>query len=406
MLGEAHYKDRFKRILPSGVLNHFQQATEWLRSQCRWRATQMFRFVHKYYKRLDRCGKASAYNFDILSHFELTELITFCPQDDTFCQSAGTCLSRVFALPMGGPLSAQAADLHSLWCFHLQKQRFHVLGELRSTDAGYPIWVSSTSRVIALAHFKDNILVAAKGPGASWAMCDVCLLLQHAWSLRVLYPCINDHVSDCRLCCMTGELYALGIAMDWRRGWGTVYVHPSALTSSWQLKQGAPLQSSWAVTETGLSNLFTGVLMNCRPFLSAWSEYLMSAAAWLHISILCGHDKGMAVRATQKAIQHFHRYSPHDVLLSQEWVLYVSRCMPSTREEVRQRLWAWLQRHMPHGMGTGMLHGISHMPAPIQIGAVTGPTLVTPVRLFDCPHNGGGGRGSVACLFADLSGRR
>ena len=193
-------------------------------------------------------------------------------------------------------------------------------GGVRSTDAGYPIWVSGTGRVIALAQFRDNILIAAKGPGA---MSDVCLLLQHAWSLRGLCPCINDVVSDCQLYCMKGEQYALGIAMERRRGWGTVYVHPSALTPSWQLKQGAPLQSSWAVTKTGLSNFSSGYLMNRRPFLSAWSEYLMSAAAWLQISILCGHDKGMAVRATQKAIQRFVSYSPHDVLLSQEWILYV-----------------------------------------------------------------------------------
>ena len=204
VLGEADCKDQFNRILPSDVPNHFQQATEWLRSQRRWRATQMFWSVHKYDKRLDRCGKASAYNFDILSHSELTELITFCLQDGSFCQGAGTCWSRAFALPMGGPFSAQVADLRSLWCFHLQKQRFDVLGELRSTDVGYPIWVSSTGRVIALAQFKDNILVSAKGPGASWAMSDVCLLVQHAWSLRVLCPCINDHVSDCYVLCDRG----------------------------------------------------------------------------------------------------------------------------------------------------------------------------------------------------------
>ena len=134
VLGVADCKDHFNRILPCDVLNHFQQATEWLRNQRRWRATQMFWSVHKYDKRLDRFGKASAYNFDILSH-----LITFCLQDDSFCHSAGTCWSQTFALPMGGPFSAQAADLHSLWCSHLQKQKFHALGELRSTEAGYPI---------------------------------------------------------------------------------------------------------------------------------------------------------------------------------------------------------------------------------------------------------------------------
>ena len=36
---------------------------------------------------------------------------------------------------MGGPFSAQAADLHSLWCFHLRKQQFYSLGKLGFTDA-------------------------------------------------------------------------------------------------------------------------------------------------------------------------------------------------------------------------------------------------------------------------------
>ena len=45
----------------------------------------MFWSIHKYDKRLDRCSKASACNFDILSHTELTDLITFCLQDDSLC---------------------------------------------------------------------------------------------------------------------------------------------------------------------------------------------------------------------------------------------------------------------------------------------------------------------------------
>ena len=78
-------------------------------------------------------------------------------------------------------------------------------------------WHRSCDRVGSV-QFRDNILVAAKGPGASFAMSDVCLILQHAWSARVLCPCINDTVSHCHLCCMIGELYALGIAMERRRG--------------------------------------------------------------------------------------------------------------------------------------------------------------------------------------------
>ena len=82
----------------------------------------MFWSLHKYDKTLDRAGKAAAFNFDVISHQELTELLQFCLQNDSFCVAAGSCWSRAFALPMGGLFSAQAADLHSLWCFHLRKQ--------------------------------------------------------------------------------------------------------------------------------------------------------------------------------------------------------------------------------------------------------------------------------------------
>ena len=50
----------------------------------------MFWSIHKYDKCLDRCGKANAYNFDIMSHEELTNLIRFCLQEDRFLlDSAG-----------------------------------------------------------------------------------------------------------------------------------------------------------------------------------------------------------------------------------------------------------------------------------------------------------------------------
>ena len=105
IIGEADCKDQFNCILPSDVLNHFREATEWLCSQRRWRATQMFWFIHKYDKCLDRCGKASTYKFDILSHAELTQLIEFCPQDDSFCMAAGTCWSQALPYPWVGRLA-------------------------------------------------------------------------------------------------------------------------------------------------------------------------------------------------------------------------------------------------------------------------------------------------------------
>ena len=63
------------------------------------------------------------------------------------------------------------------------------------------------------------------------------------------------------------------------------------------------------MTESSLCNLFTGVLMNCRGFLSSWGEYVLSAAAWLQVSLLCDHVKHIAVRACLKVMQRFLSYT-------------------------------------------------------------------------------------------------
>ena len=66
-------------------------------------------------------------------------------------------------------------------------------------------------------------------------------LLATAWSLRVLCPCITDVNQDCLRQCMGSDLYALRLAVSRHASCGTMYVHPSALDASWNLKHGAPL---------------------------------------------------------------------------------------------------------------------------------------------------------------------
>ena len=73
---------------------------------------------------------------------------------------------------------------------------------------------------MALAQFRDNVLVAAKGPGSTWAMSDVCALLQRAWPLRVLCLGITESNADCTLQCTAGDLHASGVAMERRGGCG------------------------------------------------------------------------------------------------------------------------------------------------------------------------------------------
>ena len=42
--------------------------------------------------------------------------------------------------------------------------------------------------------------------------------------------------------------------------------------------------------------------MNCHVFLELWSDYLLSAAAWLQVSLLCRQSHAMAVCACQKVV--------------------------------------------------------------------------------------------------------
>ena len=142
VVGEADCKDPFNHILLCDVLKHLDDATEWLRNERQWRAAQMFWSIHKYDKCLDRCRKLNSYIFDVISHDELTSLIQFCLQEDRFCVAVGQFWSRAFPLPMGGPFSAQAADLHSIWGFDLNNQRLYELGELSFTARGFLIWTN------------------------------------------------------------------------------------------------------------------------------------------------------------------------------------------------------------------------------------------------------------------------
>ena len=43
---------------------------------------------HKYDKTLDKAGRATAFNFDVMSHSELNELLELCLRHDSLCVGA------------------------------------------------------------------------------------------------------------------------------------------------------------------------------------------------------------------------------------------------------------------------------------------------------------------------------
>ena len=172
---------------------------------------------------------------------------------------------------------------------------------------------------------------------------------------RVLCPCVTDSNPECLRVSMGRDLYALGIAVTQHGTCGTVCVHPSALTPDWGLKHGAPLQSAWAVNEASLTNLFTAVLMNYRRFLTTWGDHLLSANAWLQVSILCGHSKAVAVRACQHALHRLLGHTP-----SKQWVTCIAHYMPCSATHAKHCLHQWLRKYAPWHSRTYASWHISH----------------------------------------------
>ena len=118
---EADCKDQFNNVNPKLVVQYLQDSWAWLRSKRQWRATQMCWSIHKTDRSMDRIGKASDYNFSVVSHVEIIDLLTFSLRRDNFCWAVGQAWQRLFAVPMGGLFSAQSPDLYCIWSFHLAK---------------------------------------------------------------------------------------------------------------------------------------------------------------------------------------------------------------------------------------------------------------------------------------------
>ena len=273
---EADCKDQFNNVDPALVVQYLNESTEWLKTKRQWRAPQMWWSIHKTDKSMDRVGKATDYDFSVISHAELVDLITFSLRTDNFCWAAGSAWQRLFAIPMGGSFSAQSADLYCIWAFHLLKARSRQWGELTTSASGFPIWKSPTGRTMALAQFRDNVLIASAGPRAASAARDVCHTPSDVWKLPVLCPCMQNPGDPCKEACMTQDLRALGVCMHRARGQGTCIAHPSAFNEHWGLKLGPPLQSAWAVQDVSLANLYTSVLINALPFIRSWGALLLS----------------------------------------------------------------------------------------------------------------------------------
>ena len=89
------------------------------------------------------------------------------------------------------------------------------------------MWTSSTGRIMALAQFRDNILVASAGPRAT----SVVRRMPHSHQRMELASPVPVYAEPWRsvyAACMTPDLRALGVCMHRAKGIGTCIAHPSA----------------------------------------------------------------------------------------------------------------------------------------------------------------------------------
>ena len=368
---EVDCNDEFNNVDPALVVQYLNESTEWLKTKRQWRAPQMCWSIHKTDKSMDRVGKATDYNFSVISHAELVDLITFSLCSDNFCWAAGSAWQRLFAIPMGGSFSAQSADLYCIWAFHLLKARSRQWGELTTSPCGFPVWKSPTGRTMALAQFRDNVLIASAGPRTASAARDVCQMLSDVWKLLVLCPCMRNPGDPCKEACMMQDLRALGVCMHRARGQGTCIAHPSAFNEHWELKLGPPLQSAWAVQDVSLANLYTSVLINALPFTRSWGALLLSCAAWINMGFLCGHSTAITLCAAHRALTRVLARTPYAVEPSRKCITFLVPNMPASKTAIAHLVCMWLQRsatwdeynyasfHSPHS-------------GPTVSGAVTG----------------------------------
>ena len=68
--------------------------------------------------------------------------------------------------------------------------RLRDMGQMAITDGGVLQWTLRTGDVVALQQFRDNLMVAAKGPEPHTTMYTVCKTMEGILDLRVPCPAV------------------------------------------------------------------------------------------------------------------------------------------------------------------------------------------------------------------------
>ena len=72
----------------------------------------------------------------------------------------------------------QSADLHCIRCCKKLVSKLRALGQMTVTETGIVQWVLPSGDTVALQQFRDNFMVAAKGPTPHSTMYVVCQTME------------------------------------------------------------------------------------------------------------------------------------------------------------------------------------------------------------------------------------
>ena len=114
-INEEDCKDPFNNIHPDDLDSHLLEAGTWLFHHKRWHMKELTWSVHKDTKRLDRAGSGDSPEFWFLLNDGMTDTIAFEMNYNSLICATRNLWTRISCIPMGGSISAQATELHSLW---------------------------------------------------------------------------------------------------------------------------------------------------------------------------------------------------------------------------------------------------------------------------------------------------
>ena len=164
VIGEADCTQQFDKVPPTPIIDSLKEAGTWLRKKKQRRAQETVWSIHKHNPAHDRAGMGQHTQFEYITQQQLEALVEFSLTKDIYAQAAGQLWCRSASIPMGGPFSAQGADLHSVWQAKKKCQR---LSQIGNTSIFRPLWDTPRGNTVSLHNLEITSSRPPRDPPAN-----------------------------------------------------------------------------------------------------------------------------------------------------------------------------------------------------------------------------------------------